>query len=77
MLTGQMGNMTVSYTGLELLPELLRAGRLIEFWREAAKLVAKAGMRWRGVLAQAFGPFIPVWLWNWANKTFTGHRSDV
>jgi len=77
MLTGQMGNMTLSYTGLELLPELLRAGRIIKLWREAASLVANTGMRWRGALVQTFGPFTPVWLWQWANETFLGDRQDV
>jgi asparagine synthase (glutamine-hydrolysing) len=77
MLTGDMGNMSVSYTGLELLPELLRSGRLIRLWREAAKLVANTDMRWRGALAQTFGPFTPVWLWDWANETFTGQRQDI
>jgi asparagine synthase (glutamine-hydrolysing) len=77
VLTGDMGNMSLSYTGLELLPELLRSGRIIKLWREAAKLVANTGMRWRGALAQTFGPFTPVWLWDWANATFTGQRQDI
>ena len=45
LLTGQFGNMTLSYTGLELLPELLSQGRLIELFREAAKLVEKTNTR--------------------------------
>jgi asparagine synthase (glutamine-hydrolysing) len=77
MLIGQMGNMTVSYFGLELLPELLRTGRLIKLWREAASLVANTNMRWRGALARTFGFITPVWLWQWANKTFLGHSRQV
>jgi asparagine synthase (glutamine-hydrolysing) len=77
MLTGQMGNMTLSYDGLELLPELFRAGSFIKLWREAAKLVAKTNMRWRGALVKTFGPFTPVWLWQWANETFLGHKRDI
>ena len=77
VLIGQMGNMTVSYTGLELLPELLRAGRMIKLWRVAAQLVAMTNMSWRGVLANTFGPFTPVWLWQWVNETFTGHKQDI
>lgn len=77
MLVGQRGNMTVSYTGIELLPELLRGGRPIALWRVARQLVAKSGMRWRGVLAKTFGPFAPVRLWQWANETFSGHKQDI
>jgi asparagine synthase (glutamine-hydrolysing) len=77
MLTGQVGNMTVSYNGLELLPELLRAGRFIKLWSEAARLVANTGTRWRGALVRTFGPSTPVWLWQLANTTFLGHRWEL
>jgi asparagine synthase (glutamine-hydrolysing) len=77
LLIGQMGNMTLSYTGLELLPELLRAGRFIKLWSVATQLIAKSGMRWRGALVQILGPYAPVWLWQWANATFHGHKWDV
>ena len=77
MLNGQMGNMTVSYSGLPLLPELLRAGRLFQLWRTGSQLVAHSGMRWRGVFANTFGPFLPVALWQWLNTTFTGATWDI
>lgn len=77
MLVGQMGNMTLSYNGLELLPELLRAGRLIKLYRMASDLVANSGMRWRGVASRAFGPFMPVWLWQWLSRIFGGDNFDV
>ncbi len=77
MLTGQNGNMTLSYHGLELLSEFVRAGRIIKFWREASKLVAMTNMRWRGALTKAFGPFTPIWLWHWANETFVGQKHDI
>lgn len=77
LLSGQMGNVSTSYAGIELLPELLRAGRVIKLLREAAKLVALRQMRWRGVLAQTFGPFTPLWLWNWANATLRGRGLDM
>ncbi len=77
MLVGTMGNMSVSYNGLESLAELLRAGRLIELARLASRLVANSGMRWRGVLVQIFAPYTPILLWQWANKTFLGHNQDL
>lgn len=77
MLSGQMGNITLSYDGLELLPELLRSGHIVKLWRMAAKLIAKTDMRWRGALVKTFGPFTPDWLWQWANQTFLSHKNDV
>jgi asparagine synthase (glutamine-hydrolysing) len=68
LLTGQMGNMTISYNGLELLPELLRAGRLARLLRVGAQLVTKGNMRWQGVIASAFGAYAPHWLWTRINK---------
>jgi asparagine synthase (glutamine-hydrolysing) len=72
-----MGNMTISYDGYDLLPELVRAGRFINWWRNARKLVAKSPMRWRGALVQSFGAFIPVPLWQWLNRTYHGHTFDL
>ena len=77
LLTGQMGNMTLSYDGLQLLPELLRAGRLIRLWREAAALVGKTEMSWRGALVQIFGPFMPQWFWLWLTETFGNERHRI
>ena len=77
MLIGQYGNMTASYDGIELLPEMLRRGSFVKLWRETSRLVVKSGMRWRGAVARIFGPSIPAWLWKWVNETFTGHKQDV
>src|SRR5207248_8237208 len=41
LLVGNMGNMTATYDGVELLPELLLSGRFIQLRREAAALVKK------------------------------------
>jgi asparagine synthase (glutamine-hydrolysing) len=62
------GNMGLSYSGMELLPELLRSGRWLRLWSEATALVASRRLRWRGVLAKTLGPWCPQTLWNWINK---------
>jgi asparagine synthase (glutamine-hydrolysing) len=67
MLVGSMGNMTFSYTGAELMPELLRAGRLVA-WTRAALAMRRRGARWRGVAATSFGPWAPPALWRLANR---------
>ena len=77
LLTGQMGNMTISYSGLQLLPELIRSGRWVRWWREARALVAPGKMRWRGALVQSFGPWIPAPAWTWLNRVATGSAYDV
>src|SRR6202020_833448 len=77
LLSGQLGNLTLSYSGHELLPELLRRGRLVALWRATSQLMAKTGMTWRGALVQIFGPFAPVWFWQWINQIYHGRRRDV
>ena len=74
---GDLGNMGLSYGGLELLPELLRSGRWLRLWREARALVAPGRMRWRGVLANTFGPWCPPALWVQLNKIVNGHAFEV
>jgi asparagine synthase (glutamine-hydrolysing) len=69
--------MTISYAGLELLPELLRRGRLIRLWRTVAQLMAKSGMRPRSALVTAFGPFMPAWFWQWANEIVASRKRDI
>lgn len=77
LLTGQMGNMTISYKGLELLPELIRSGRWLRWWREARALVGPGQMRWRGALVQSLGPWIPAPVWTWLNRVATENTYDV
>jgi asparagine synthase (glutamine-hydrolysing) len=77
LLSGQMGNLTLSYGGLELLPELLRTGHFIRLWRTAARLVAKTDVRWRGAMAKTFGPFLPAQFWQRLNEAFTGASWDI
>jgi asparagine synthase (glutamine-hydrolysing) len=68
MLTGQMGNITISYNGYELLAELLRAGRLAKLIRVGRELTARQQMRWRGVMANSIGAYMPPWLWRLVHK---------
>ena len=68
VLGGGLGNFSLSYDGMELLPELFRNGRWLRLWWEASALVAERRMRWRGVLANTFGPWCPPALWRWVKK---------
>ena len=64
-LTGNAGNLSLSYDGMELLPELFRSGRWVRLWSEASALVALRRLRWRSILAYTFGPWCPPALWWW------------
>jgi asparagine synthase (glutamine-hydrolysing) len=75
ILTGSSGNIGLSYDGMELLPELLRRGRWLRLWREARALASRR-MRWRGVLANTFGPWCPPTLWVLLNKVATGYAFE-
>lgn len=68
VLTGQAGNMSISYNGFERLPELLRTGQWLTLCREGAKLISKRNMRWTAFLAQSIGPFVPASLWRGLSK---------
>jgi asparagine synthase (glutamine-hydrolysing) len=76
MLSGSCGNMSLSYNGMELLPELLRSGRWLHLWREARGLASRQ-MRWRGVLAKTLGPWCPPALWVLLNKVATGYAMQI
>jgi asparagine synthase (glutamine-hydrolysing) len=77
MLTGQLGNMTLSYNGDELLSELLRQGRLLALLGACAKVLRHSERRWTGVLAQLVGPYAPAWLWQWVNRAYGRASTDA
>ena len=69
LLTGQMGNMTISYTGEPYLPALLGRGQWGTWWQEAtAYKRASPSLRWRGLLAGSVGPYLPPALWELLQK---------
>ena len=66
LLTGQYGNMSLSYGGLPLLNQLLARGRWLRLARETAAL-RRNGTHLRMVVAQALGPMLPEKLWTAIN----------
>lgn len=68
LLTGQMGNMSISYGGETLLPQLLRSGRWLKLARESIALLRKRNMRLLGLVNTTVGPYMPLPLWTWLNK---------
>jgi asparagine synthase (glutamine-hydrolysing) len=77
LLAADTGNITLSYDGLLLLPELFRQGRLINWWRESRAIVARRGLRWRGVVARTFGPWVPGEIWTRIERLVNGTYPDI
>jgi asparagine synthase (glutamine-hydrolysing) len=75
LLTGQLGNFTLSHPGMELLPDLLRRGRLPSLVREARALRAR-GFAWESVIGRTLQPFLPGGVWQVANR-LRGRRLTV
>lgn len=71
LLTGGAGNLTISYSGLEHLPDLVARGRFLRLARMMHGLVRHGGMRWRGATVAAFGHWIPAPVWQ-ALQRFAG-----
>ncbi len=64
LLSGEIGNWTITAGRTALLADYVREGRPLAAWRAAAGLVRSGGARWRGAIAAALGPWIPEILWN-------------
>lgn len=77
LLTGALGNMTISYGGMELLPELASKGRLLRLLRVSRRLMKWGYFRWSGALAAAFGPWLPAPLWKRLNRLRNGRRFEL
>ncbi|MBV9929947.1 MAG: asparagine synthetase B [Alphaproteobacteria bacterium] len=76
LLTGQLGNMSFSFSGFERLAELLRRGRLVRLAREALALRRRGGVRLESAAAHAIGPYLPPRLWLAINR-WRGRALDL
>lgn len=63
MLTGQLGNLTISHDGMPHLSALLARGRLVALFRLLRGLRGD-GMRWHGGIAASVGGILPPRMWN-------------
>jgi len=75
LLTGQMGNLSFSFTGFPRLTELLRRGRLLKLARESLAL-RRGGLRFQSIAAHTIGPFLPARAWLAINR-WRGRRLDL
>ena len=72
LLKGALGNLTMSYSGLEWLPMLLARGHLLTLARHAFQL-ARNGVPVLSLGAQTLGPFLPGPVWQ-ALRRLTGRH---
>ena len=63
LLSGEIGNWTVSAAPVSLLADFLREGRWLAWTHEARAVLRDKRARLRGVAATSFGPWIPAPLW--------------
>jgi asparagine synthase (glutamine-hydrolysing) len=75
LLTAELGNHTMSYTGEHRLAELLGRGRLLSFSGEAAGML-RNGHRLRGVAAAAFASYLPERLWAMLARLSPAHNLE-
>jgi asparagine synthase (glutamine-hydrolysing) len=63
LLSGEIGNWTISAAPNSLLADYLREGRLRD-WAAAARTLLRSGRgRLRGIAFSSFGPWLPRWAW--------------
>jgi len=63
LLSGEIGNWTISAAPSTLLADFLREGRWLAWSREARAMLRDRRARLRGVAANSFGPWVPNALW--------------
>jgi asparagine synthase (glutamine-hydrolysing) len=77
LLTGAMGNATMSYNGAHLFSELAREQRYLRLFREGRDMVRSGRGRWIGVLGNAYGPHIPKPVWSALHRWRRGVRTGL
>jgi len=77
MLGGNLGNATLSYSGRQVLPEMLKSGRLVALIRHALKLISNSELRWHSALTATLEPLMPHWFWELTTRAYRHHRPDV
>lgn len=62
LLTGEIGNMTLSHGGSDYLPQLLAQGRLPALAATAGALMRSGALSWRDIAGITLRPFLPEWV---------------
>lgn len=77
LLTGQTGNLTLSYDGSHLLSELLSSGRVFHLLRNIYAMRRRGTLGWRAIASAMFGPVLPEPLWQRVRRFAGGASGDL
>src|SRR5258708_6449856 len=77
MLKGSYGNVTLSWDGLDALPEMVARGRLNDWWRLARTVVAAGTLRWKRVFFLSLGPWMPNPVWRGLTHLRGGRVDEI
>jgi asparagine synthase (glutamine-hydrolysing) len=77
LLSGEIGNWTISAAPNTLLADFLREGRWLAWSREARFMLRDGRARLRGVAASSFGPWIPGSLWSRVERFSSGPGASI
>jgi asparagine synthase (glutamine-hydrolysing) len=72
LLSGEIGNWTISAAPSTLLADFLREGRWLAWCREAGAMLRDGRARLRGVAANSFGPWMPDAVWSRLERFSSG-----
>jgi asparagine synthase (glutamine-hydrolysing) len=75
LLTGQSGNMTISYAGTEALAEAFVTGQWLRWARTVAAMCRTGAATPKQAVFRTLAPLVPEKLWSWLRPAGTG-RSD-
>ena len=69
LLTGRLGNFSISYQGWQYLPSLFRRGKLITWWKECSDVLRQfPRFGRRRLLECTFNPLLPKTLWRFQQR---------
>jgi asparagine synthase (glutamine-hydrolysing) len=72
LLTGQMGNLSLSYNGLEVFPESIASLKIRSWLQLAMAAHRNQGRSWHGIVGRSLAPWFPLWLWRIASRVRFG-----
>jgi asparagine synthase (glutamine-hydrolysing) len=67
-----MGNLSLNASGLSVLPQWIRQRAFRSWWEQARGAAARTDVRWRGVLYNSFGEWLPAGLTERLQSLFRG-----
>lgn len=77
LLTGELGNATLSWAGVEVFPELMSQGRWREAWSHWRAWTASGEVEVRTAVLTVAGAWLPTWLWGALRRLRAGRDESL